>query len=184
MSKKDLLFALMFASTQTSEAGIYDIIYDSIPDSIKESLLGHKSKNHIPPGITSEGWIPDVDQAHNRYMPNKGQGIFGERATHGLVHGSTITPGSLRIPEAPLERPPFPIAIRNALGQLSIDNRRGHQLTTSSHTKSNAAFNGRRKSNIRNFHSKQGTQYSRARNQQRSRKKQGSRKKKTQVDKI
>ena len=149
MNKKDLLIALTIASVESGDAGI---IWDSIPNSIKTTFGIEPTPT--PQGITYDSWMIDANKPHQSYVPNQGQGIIGDSATHGLVHGSTVTPGALHIPEAPLERI-WPIATRYDMKQLNQKSR-GTPLTVSPYTKSNSTFKGRRNSNIQDYLTKLG----------------------------
>jgi len=149
MNKKDLLIALTIASLESGEAGI---IWDSIPNSIKTAFGIEPTPT--PQGITYDSWMIDANKPHQSYVPNQGQGIIGDSATHGLVHGSTVTPGALHIPEEPLERI-WPIAKRYDMMQLNQKSR-GTPLTVSPYTKSNSTFKGRSNSNIQDYLTKLG----------------------------
>ena len=150
MSKKELLISLVAAAaTSPSNAGMIDKIYDSIPYSIKESL-GYTS---TPLGITGQNEIYDASKPHRYYVPNTDRGILGDSVTHGLVHGSTITPRACDQPEEPLERT-WPVAPYDDLRQLNHKSR-GAQLSKDAGTNPVAATNlMRSESDIENLHLK------------------------------
>jgi hypothetical protein len=150
MSKKELLISLVAAAaTSPSNAGMIDKIYDSIPYSIKESF-GYTT---TPLGITGQNEIYDASKPHRYYVPNTDRGILGDSVTHGLVHGSTITPRACDQPEEPLERT-WPVAPYDDLRQLNHKSR-GAQLSKDAGTNPVAATNlMRSESDIENLHLK------------------------------